>query len=393
MKHTFFILIIISILASCQDSSYQLSWKLKEGDKLIYLTRMEIINTKTYVSDSNNIQKLTESMKKMHGDTLDVPIEMRDMYNNIIDQSNAIQHISILEPLNDDINLEVLAKRKKQLSQPKYPLKNFIPAESVFFSGNIKPDGSIAGNKKDFLQNYLIKILFELPKNKVSIGDSWSLDIKMYDFSKKSGINKVSLVDIISRDSDEIAVLKYRIKSSDKKQNMFIGRINYSGTAEFNITKGKWEQFEGTLIFTSKVFTEMRQTQKLELTEISEPDYQALIKSYEKLNGTEIAEEITSESENKTKKTKLDEIKNLKTQKCPVIYSVQILATDEPLPLNSKKFRGIPYKIQQRYEPAQPKFKYKYMVGDECSLDGAFKLKDQIIAAGFPKAFIVKKWN
>ncbi len=75
----------------------------------------------------------------------------------------------------------------------------------------------------------------------------------------------------------------------------------------------------------------------------------------------------------------------------PVIYGVQILASRKVIPLNSTEFKDLKLKVEQLYKPEHPKYKYKYVVGNESSLSKAQKLKKELENFGFSSAFIVKR--
>ncbi len=400
MKRIIIVCSIVIFFAGCKEDSVQLKWKVSPGEKLIYKTRMEILKGESFISEENNIMMLAKKAMELKGDTFKMPIKANDFYSNVIEQNNAVQYFSILEPSTDAINLDVLGNRKRKIKTAKFPIPNVFPLESNFFSGKIDAKGNILNNDNPFMQNYIVNILFELPKKAVSVGDSWSLDIKLFDFSKKPAVNKVTFTDIEYAGDDAIAILDYHIKDAGNK-SMVLGSIDYKGTAEFNITKGKWVDFKGTLVYSSVGFTEMKQTQRIELKEISETVYFDLLDKYKKANAGMSTNNVLTESNTEQKLKKKEKTNNivkvstnkLKNQKtdCPVIYGVQILATAKPLPLSSKKFIGLPYKIEEKYVSSEKKFKYKYIVGNECSKSEARRLKNKISRKGFSGAFIVQK--
>ena len=375
MKKLIFCSVLISFLLVSCHKSYKLEWKLDDGEKLIYKTRMEMVHNLS-INNANGAAT----------DSSDLPEEMKEIYESKIEQNQAMQYFSFLEKNGDSIDLMVKGFRKQQMSQPKYPVKNFIPSESVYYSGKITPEGTVIDDPRQTGLNYIIAILFGLPEKSLSVGDSWSLDLKNFDFTKKSAINSVTLFDVVMRDSNAIAMLEYKIHSRKKSKDMFVGTIEYKGTAEFNITKGKWEYLEGSLATTNPLYTELKVNQLIELNEVSENQFRTILAGYAQ--------------EQSVVETKLDNIGKemtgkksdpVKTKKCPVTYGVQILASAEPLPINSKEFKGIPYKIERQYSPKETKFKYKYIVGNECSKAAANQLKKQIAKSGFPEAFIVKR--
>jgi uncharacterized membrane protein YhaH (DUF805 family) len=76
---------------------------------------------------------------------------------------------------------------------------------------------------------------------------------------------------------------------------------------------------------------------------------------------------------------------------CPVIYSVQVVASSKKLSRDAIEFRNLDYKIEERYFPNEKIYKYKYVVGKECSLTEIKKLRRKLRKLGFKGAFIVKR--
>ena len=81
----------------------------------------------------------------------------------------------------------------------------------------------------------------------------------------------------------------------------------------------------------------------------------------------------------------------IKEQDCPVTYSVQILASAKKLPRNASEFRNLDDKIEESYFPNEKIYKYKYVVGKECSLNEIKILKRKLQKLGFKGVFIVKR--
>jgi hypothetical protein len=148
----------------------------------------------------------------------------------------------------------------------------------------------------------------------------------------------------------------------------------------------------GAILIGTLKFNSLQKNSKTELEERPSPEY--LDETFREADNNESV--FPSESiDNKQEVRKEESYKQepVNDENCPVIYSVQILASAKAIPLDSPKFKNIGYKVEQRYDSNHPKYKYKYLIGNECSLQKANKLKGQLRRKGFPGAFLVKKYN
>jgi hypothetical protein len=139
--------------------------------------------------------------------------------------------------------------------------------DNVVLRGRITKSGEIISTYYKSSQKNLISVLFELPNRKVEIGEKWKLNINLIEMDQNfvcdslSKENSVHIDQIIERDGDKIAIIKYNITEyvvgdfnnpmagifgmeTDKKTFM---KTSHIATGHFSIRKGKWINYEGAM--------------------------------------------------------------------------------------------------------------------------------------------------
>jgi len=71
-------------------------------------------------------------------------------------------------------------------------------------------------------------------------------------------------------------------------------------------------------------------------------------------------------------------------------FKVQILASKTKIPLNSRLYSHLKYKVTETYDENEPVYKYKYRIGEGYFFDKAMELKLYARSNGFKGAFLVK---
>ncbi|WP_299453956.1 N-acetylmuramoyl-L-alanine amidase [uncultured Microscilla sp.] len=72
-----------------------------------------------------------------------------------------------------------------------------------------------------------------------------------------------------------------------------------------------------------------------------------------------------------------------------IVYQVQLMATQKPIPPDSEHFKDVPKKVKRVPNKHSKKYKYRYVTGWEYTLKGARRLLNEIHAIGFKEAFLV----
>lgn len=285
-------------------------------------------------------------------------------------------------------------------------------------SGILQSANQLKTNQKN-----LIALLTQLPSKPVSLGDRWTINIKhdsdMFGNSneKVKSENRVKFVNIKYWDNTTVAILDYdiNITASSKSQSIFsnedveyVYSYYFNGKGEFDIDNGEWRKLEGILETKQKGFVSIEESEFIQLTKIeklpgrvadllegktSEED----LKAYQNLQKQIVdLEKKDSEGEIEgfgNKSIKENEVVNLKgTIDCPVVYSVQILASKNPLELSDKQFSKVSNDVYEIIKPGEV-YMYKYRVGKLCSIEEAEKLNVQLNDIGFDGAFVVEEMS
>jgi len=401
-KNTLLFILVLLIISSCNKEQYSLKWKVNENVPVIFDTQMKLIDSLSFISTENNIIRMMESIGGKIGDTIETPVNIAKMQSDILRNANLYKHFSILKKEKNGIHVDIIGKPRKE-AFAYFDRRAGIPQDQSSYKGKVLNSGKLE------MPYYFPKfiIMFELPLKPVSIGDTWSLNLELQaqnessDLESDKPINLVTFVDVLKKGDELIAILKYVLKSPEKMAHSTFGSaIHFKGRGDFNITKGKWEKFEGFYVTESAGITVMKQTEKIKLTEISVEEFNSLAPlKPQTINNTVIAKEDSIKIKNalnalNTKITLLDSkapAKETKKSECPVLYSVQVLAAKEPILPGSKEFKDFDYRVQERIsDNSNEIYKFKYTVGNLCSIDKARKLRDDIRKSGFPRAFIIK---
>ncbi len=399
IKNLVFVIILIFSIISCSEEKYELRWKIPAEEVLIYKIQMETIDSLSSVPE-DDMSSLVKMVAKMYGDSIDVPINSEDIYQGLISRINSLSYFSILrQGAENDMKIDFITRINKQYDQAKYMdiFNKFI--KKAVFKGNLSKNGDLYDEDGSPVFDPKINILFELPEKPVSVGDTWSLKIKFTEPQDKKEkikdtLNQVKFVELLVEGKDSIAVLEYQLQGPEN-----IGRaLSYVGKGKFNINQGKWMSYTGVLTQKISGIISMKQVQKIKLSEISVETYKSLIKEAQKVDVLEVDHDKTGSVDTPDEMDTQEPVKiknEVKTQpvsksKCPMVYRVQVLATQQPVKDGSKEFKGCKYQIDQIIPSNQDKFKYKYTIGKECSMEKAKALLADVKKAGFPKAYIIK---
>jgi hypothetical protein len=391
LKKALLLLFIIFTVVSCKKEQYQLKWKLPEGDVLIYKIQMETIDSLSSVTE-DNMMVLADMVAKMYGDSINVPNKTKDLYKGLVRQLNMLTYFSILRKGPDkDLKIDFITRQVKEYEQVKYLdiYNKFI--RKAFFKGSLTPNGKLLSEKGGNVFDPKINILFELPDKPVTIGDTWSLNIRPPEHAiSKSQLdsirNIVKFSDLVVENGDSIAILEYQLQSPDKSGNA----IRFTGKVKFSITQGKWLEYTGILSQKTSGLLPMNHVQKIKLNEISIENYKSLIKQAQKVDifgddgqkDKSIPGNIESSNNNYNV--------NPTISNCPEVFRIQLLAAQQPVKDKKIEFKNIPYQIDEIVVNPGEKFKYKYTVGKECEKGKATELLNQILKLGYSKAYIIK---
>lgn len=253
--------LVVSIFLSCfpllaDDESIQLQWKLDDDETLVYRTVMEQIEDSAIDFDE---------LLELYGNDSDGAEKAREEFEKMLSAAKEATFVTELHTDEDNIiEIEMIAKIDESKTSDESTFHN----NQIVLRGSVTKDGAIHSFWLKSRQKNLIALMFELPRGKISIGDSWSLNVNLIEndqnfiCSKSSKRNVVKLATIRKQENDLIAVLKYDIeeyvlgtfsytmKPGETKEIETSLSFKYQGISEFSTTKGRWISYNG--IMTSR---------------------------------------------------------------------------------------------------------------------------------------------
>jgi len=396
-KHLVLFAILVFSIVSCSDDKFNIRWKVPSEDVLIYKIQMETIDSLSSVSEED-MGALVKMVAKMYGDSIEVPINSEDIYQGLVSTINSLSYFSILrQGADNELKIDFITRMNKMYAKEKYMdiFNKFI--KKAVFKGSLSKNGELFREDGSEVFDPKINILFELPEKPVSVGDTWALNIKFNEKEKtkenvKDTLNQVKFAELLIEDGDSVAVMEYRMQGPEN-----VGRaLSYVGKGKFNLNKGKWTAYTGVLTQKISGVVSMKQVQQVKLSEISVETYKSLIKEAQKVDVLEVdhnkSDYTIEPSDNDEPDDKTTTVKPVTKSivPCPMVYRVQVLASQQPVKSGAKEFKNCKFQVDQIVLPGQDKFKYKYTVGKECSMDKAKIILADVKKSGFPNAYIIK---
>jgi len=402
-KHVLIFILLVIFGASCQDKQYTLKWEIPQYPPLIYKTEIKLIDSMSYLPEKYIMLKAIEPSGKMPGDTIIAATNMPGIQKKYRDWVNSYDYFSVFKKAYNEIEIEVIGIPQKE-AQLKYFRSFFgVPQQKTIYNARIFGSGAMSTDYYD----PRFTIMFGLPVNPIAIGDEWSVNLKFpiqAESEDEKTVNLVKFASVLTRGKELIAVLQYEIKSPQTViDEVSSNAIHFRGVGYFNITKGKWEKFEAYYVTASTGNIVVKHAESIKLTEITLAEfnrYQAYqtIDDIKKVLGIakpDSTKKTTATKQKKVVKPPKPKIYRPLTEiKCPITYTVQLLAAKQRVVFDSKKLSGFDYTVRERIsDKYNDPYRYKYTVGNFCSVDKAKELRKKLIKVGFTDAFVITVVN
>lgn len=291
-----FLLFTSTLAFSQTDNKILLEWKISVNDTLKYKTTMDAINEKSESLSKNDtasffsgkdFEKIRESLSEINsGMKYQTNLFLNKKNEKLIDiemlmfndeKGNSAEE---LKQIISEAKFEGNQKKKKKNRKNKIKeienddidfkslYKDLVDLNGdVVLRGRISNTGEIISTYYKSSQKNLIAVLFELPNRKVEVGEKWNLNVSLIEMDQNfvcdslSKENSVYIEQIMEKDGDKIAVIKYNISEyaigdfnnpiggmlgmeTDKKTFM---KISHIATGYFSIIRGKWINYEGVM--------------------------------------------------------------------------------------------------------------------------------------------------
>lgn len=240
MKTLFlFTVILTSLSAWGQEGPFELNWKIDDGDSIRYAQEMRLVSYEMIELED----EFDEGFK-----------DMQEAFDNL-------DFFTTLYDRGDQIEVVSYSVSKPEAEDAEEGSFTQILSDKVVLRGNMYKTGGIASFWTKTQQKNLLALLFELPQEPVSVGDSWPIDISFLQmdenfvcdssFSK----NEVYLAEVIEEDNDRIAVINYDIEQFITG-SMEVGFIDSEDPSEMKMTfkgQAKFSIDRGRIVFSSGI--------------------------------------------------------------------------------------------------------------------------------------------
>jgi hypothetical protein len=276
------------------EISYELNWKIEEGQPIAYNTAMETSNCCTSI-DYNQIFNFGQS-----DEGTDAASHFEKMFEDLKNNQPTYSLISILEKKPEGNifikmvldNVEIPKQESDDLIGQGFGQMLKGMEGSVQLQGEITPEGEIDSPYIPQQQRNLLALFFELPVGPVKVGDTWQIDLTcitlnsaQFTIGNSNRVNQVTLKKIIETPKGEsIAVLDYLIAESvegEQTTPFFANepvpttmKCGFVGRGEFLIEQGRWRAFsvENTIQSTGVITSDI--TQQFALSPLDQvPEY------------------------------------------------------------------------------------------------------------------------
>ena len=251
----FFLFSFSNIVLSQNGESFDLRWKLNEGETLFYKSSLQKIDTSETKKQKIEIGAFFGFLPDSIMDKSKVFFER---FNSLYDDAELF---SILEKKkNNNVSISIFVENSLLQQVEGNSSQDFRELVSNFnqgvvLRGSVTEEGEIASFYLKQEQRNLISLMFELPPHSVKVGDSWALDVNFLMFDQNfvcdssERKNSITFAHVRRMNSDTIAILNYDIHESAKGvfYTPFASdgiptsmEMSYRGIAEFSITSGRW---------------------------------------------------------------------------------------------------------------------------------------------------------
>lgn len=297
MKYNCIILAIIFLstgIMAQADGPVALKWKLKPNETLTYTAKMDEINSKEEIPLGKAFSKLFQGADSSK--SMDKEKELERFFKSFNEQTKNIEFASNLsEHKPGIIDIQLVGQKSKQTEKKMADSADRMPKEveelmnsmshGVQLRGSVYADGGIASFYLKSDQKNLIALFFELPDKKVSIGDTWQLDVNLTS-TDQSFIcdtaykrNQVKLIDLKKTAKETIAVVSYDMAeyvsgdmdrgafftSRESKPTKTVMKFIYNAIGEFSIDQGRWLNYDGIMSMETNGFMETNVSKRFSL--------------------------------------------------------------------------------------------------------------------------------
>jgi hypothetical protein len=285
------ILVFGSGFSQVTDKAYQLKWKIGNDEIIPYsIEAIPLEDSKIDMSQAFSSLMKSQGVKN---DTSKINGQIDEFVKSFKEEQKNLTQIATIENKGNLLYARIFVKnnQKKESNSSKPTFESMM--QGIQFRGLLNKDGSIYSYFLQTTQKNLLALYFQLPDKPVKIGDTWPIDLQWlsanYTFHCDSAnkINTITFKDSYIKGLDTIAVLNYYYSEtlsgstsmplSNEVKPSYL-HMDYSGLVEFNISQGRWENYNLIITNNSKGFqnSSSRLLYKLTETTLSKEDKKLL---------------------------------------------------------------------------------------------------------------------
>lgn len=262
------------------NQSVLLRWKLAEGESIAYLTNAEPIDPQSEHGLKFDLSALAES-ECIPDEVKDYPIELKfptKGTTTTIMTRKPGGNISIKLIVSD---LVIPESSGSKVDEAMSRLWESMEG-TVQLRGEIDESGQVTSFYLETPQRNLVAMGFELPKDPVKVGDTWSIDAHLlamghgFIAEQASRSNQVTLTGLSTSDNgDTVATIEYMLAEyvdgvfrhpmldKDQPTTMSYG---FFAEGKFLVNRGRWQEFRGRVIIKSTGMTQSDSQSHMSMT-------------------------------------------------------------------------------------------------------------------------------
>lgn len=264
-----------------ENVGVDLTWKLADGDSIVYNTVMKPINDQDFNISFNNfldsldLDKSGDKFFDRFFNSISEVVSQTD-FKTVIKESGSFENV---------LDVAVVGIPKSDGDQEQNWMQAMLTG--TVLRGSVNRDGTLHSFWLKSDQKNLVSLLFELPDRPVNQGDTWKLkNTNLLSFDQNfvctsaEKVNEVTLKEIKSVDGKQVAVLQYNIReaaSGDFRTPAVFGKSGgstktamefiYQARGEFSIDQGKWLSYQGIMSLEASGVMNTSQKQNFALIE------------------------------------------------------------------------------------------------------------------------------
>ncbi len=278
---------LVSPLLAQAEKEIKLQWKIAPGDTLRYQTVLaETDSNRMNIHFGNFFQTIPvaddQQREKMDQffDQFKEAFRKTELESQLTLGRNGIMEVVMRTKLPEEDNPQ---KNSLQDSTDRFSKMFRAMSQGVKLRGSLTPEGEIHSFWLQTNQKNLLALYFELPQQAVKIGDTWPLDVQLiqndHNFICDSSlkVNQVRLIDILEKEGERIAFLKYQIEEfvegsfvspmGNGKATPTRMHMQYQGLGKFLIDQGRWQVYNGLMNFQAEGIMQADIQQEFSLVE------------------------------------------------------------------------------------------------------------------------------